>query len=493
MSSDLDRAQWMAQNGKMDQAYVEAEKHLRLNPDNVDWLILMVYIMLNSDKQTIAYHLSQRAVALAPRNASAYLNAGMAAGDLWRVSEAERLYRKGLRFAVEDESRVKLMVNLAAMLIDNGRFVEAEPIAAKALELAPDSRSARANIGFAQLAQRNFAEGWVNYRSTIGDDWRPRTQYGDEPEWDGVGEGTIVIYAEQGLGDVISFGSMIPDMVEWCRTHNSRLIFDVNARLEAMFKRTFPEVTIYGTREKSAVSWAAEDTRIDYSLPIGQLGEYFRTSEGAFPDGKYLVPDPDRALMWKSLFASKGKPAIGIAWRGGIPRTGSRFRQWDLDQLLPLLSSVDAHWVSLQYKPAAAEIKDFRARHPEIDLVEYPHGTLTQDYDDTAALVAALDQVVIIHTAVGHLAGAMGVPCLTFIPTNSQWRYGTTETDFPWARSVELVRQTRRGYWEDVIKQTGDRLHAYFGRVPAAAAKASPGGKLRGDRAKVRTIGNRHH
>ena len=483
-NTDLATARNEAENGDIDQAYVIADKYLKENPNDVPFLTIMVYVMLRAEKPTVAYHLAKRVTDLEPTAAGAWMNLGMACGDLWIEKEAIRAYEKGLRYAVLDSQKTMLAVNLSSIHIDRGRFDEGEKYCREALKTDPANQKALANLGFCQLAQRKWQEGWKNYRNCLGSEWRPKTKYGDEPDWNGE-PGKVVLSAEQGIGDVISFASMIPDALK-----RADIIVEVNKKLKNLFVRSFPEAKIYGTREskpgdKEAL-WDEGDWKIDYSLAMGQCGELFRQKDSDFPGTPYLKADPDRTLMWKSLFASKGKPAIGIAWSGGITKTGAKYRQWDLEQLLPILQSVNAHWVCLQYKPAAKEIAEFKAKHPEIDIVEYPHATLTADYDDTAAIVAALDRVICMQTAVGHLAGALGVPCWTFIPTNSQWRYGGDGEDFLWAKSVRLIRQRERGRWDDVISDTAGELNALYAGVPTAAGEAARQGQLRGDGKAVR-------
>src|SRR5258706_5998324 len=142
--------------------------------------------------------------------------------------------------------------------------------------------------------------------------------------------------------------------------------------------------------------------------------------------------------MWKGLWTQKRKPTIGIAWTGGIPKTNSRNRRIALDDFLPLFNAVDAHFVSLQYKDAAGEIAAFKSRHP-VDLEQYKWGTLTSDYDDTAALIASLDYVVCIQTAVAHTAGALGTPVMVLVPVATQWRYGDSEEGIPWYNSLKII------------------------------------------------------
>jgi len=420
--ADLQLAQKLSNECDWDRSYLICDRYLRENPNNVDWLILMVYILLGAQKPTLAYNLARRCIELAPKDPAMYLNCGMAANELWLKKEAERIYRKGIRLSKNKGQLSKFLINLTGVLIDNGRFEEARELCLQSIECHPETVKGRANLGFVQLANKEWDVGWENYRRCIGTEWRPKTIYGDEEEWDGVSRGTIVLYAEQGLGDMICFASMIPDMQKWCDKNESKLIVEIDIRLLSMFERSFPDTIFYGTAGAKGIVWEERDQKIDYALPMGQVGQYFRTKDSDFPRKAYLTPDPDRELMWRSLFDSRNKPVIGIAWTGGVPKTGSHLKRLQLEQFLPLFESIDAHWVSLQYKSAAREIRNFRDVYG-IDIVEYPHATLVKEYDATAAMVSALDAVVSVPTTVVHLAGALGVRTLAMAGPALCWKY----------------------------------------------------------------------
>jgi hypothetical protein len=121
---------------------------------------------------------------------------------------------------------------------------------------------------------------------------------------------------------------------------------------------------------------------------------------------------------------------------------------------------VDAVWVCLEYKDASKEIAAFKQAHPEIDLRQYAFGTLTQDYDDTAALVASLDCVVAMQTSVVHLAGGLGKECYVLVNKHGQWRYGLGETT-PWYKPLKLYRQSQDGTYpvDAVAKDVSARFH----------------------------------
>ena len=455
---DLKLGQDLAEGGEVDAAYAIANKYLKQDPNDFQALTLMTHIMLQTEKPTIAYSMAKRVTQLMPKASGGWLNMGRAAADLWISGESVRCYKKAIKFATDDDQLKIALINMGATLIDTGRFDEGEFYARESLKIDPDNQKTISNLGFCQLAQRNWKEGWANYHKSLGIDWRPKTQYCGEPEWDGKKANRVVLYAEQGIGDVISFASLIPDAMK-----KANIVFDVDPKLEGLMKRSFPGISVYGTRfQDNMMSWDEEDRNIDASIAIGQAAEFFRKKDSDFPGTAFLKADPDRVLQWKALFDTKKKPVIGIAWRGGIMKTGSKYRQWTLEQLVPLLESVDAHWVSLQYRPAGEEIAAFKEKHPNVDLCEYPHGSLTPDYDDTAAMVEALDHLVCMQSAVTHLAGALGKEVWVFVPQNSQWRYGGNGEDYIWSKSVRIIRQTKRGEWGEDIKRVGAELSERF-------------------------------
>ena len=396
-----------------------------------------------------AYHLGRSATQLYPKEANGWINYGYAAAQLWRTDEAEKYYYEALKLArASNDVRTQIFVllNLGALYLDLGLYERGEFVTRKILEVDPTHTKALSNLAMCKLGMGNW-EGWADYRKLIGTPYRFKVNYKDEPEWDGTPDKKVVLYAEQGIGDEILFASMIPDAAKLCR----KLIFDCDGRLEGLFKRSFPQIKVYGTRVKQE-KWDKEDWDFDASLPVGQLGEYFRPTKHSFPRRAYLKPCPIRISQWKW-----DKPAIGIAWSGGVSRTGARIRRAVLEDWLPLFKSVDATFVCLQYKDAQDEIDKFKRTHPEVDLVQYPWATLTHDYDDTAALVASLDCVVGVPTAVIHLAGALGVKTFAMKAESSCWKYSSGLLFHP----CELIEH--QGTWEKTIEATAPLIRDHLG------------------------------
>jgi hypothetical protein len=351
----------------------------------------------------------------------------------------------------------------AAILIQAGEWDSA--VAASRIALAlQDSGKNRANLGLALLGAGKWEEAWPLYREISGRDRSARRlQYVDEPLWDGSKGKSIVVYEEQGLGDVITFASCLPDTLK-----DAKVVLDVRPELLGLFQRSFPEATVYGSFSGAGEGveyglgedWRAKHA-IDASVPIGGLPRFYRPTPESCPGTPYLKADPVKVEKWKRKFKKEKKPVIGIAWSGGLEHTAGRYRSWTLEELLPVFQSIDAVWVSLQYKDAEEEIRNVRFAHREIDLRQYKKATITNDYDDTAALVEALDLVFSMQTSVVHLAGALGKECWCFVNKYSQWRYGpNTQRTLPWFKSVRLFRNINGWPLDEAAEQLKERFKA---------------------------------
>jgi tetratricopeptide (TPR) repeat protein len=453
-------AEKLAKDGEVDRSYQIATRILSDNPHNAHALHVAGYCLEKGGKLPDSYLFFRRVTELEPKRSSGWLNLARVTQLMWQLEESEKASKRAIKTAENDYWKCRAWVNLAALYIDIGAFDKAEPAVNEALKLDPNNWMALSNLGFCQLARRDWAHGWRNYRYSLGTDFRKLVQYGDEPEWDGTPGKRVAVYGEQGLGDEISFASMIPDAAEVCE----KVILDCDYRLKGLFQRSFPNVKVYGTRGKEVLNWSEEDTKIDASIAIGQLGGIYRTTEDSFSGKPYLMPCPDRSFMWKSLFSKIKKPKIGIAWTGGIRHTGSKYRKLTLEDMLPVFNAVDAKWVSLQYTDASKEISEFRDRRG-VDIVQYPYATLTKDYDDTAALVANLDLVVCMQTAVAHLAGGLGKECYVLVPQKGQWRYGQSGDSIPWYSSVRVIRQRNFDRWGEPIHEAATLVKRRFSDI----------------------------
>lgn len=461
----LYKARRLCEEQRYEEAWQIVEMLMEKYPKKANPVILGTYILWKWRKFPLAYHLGIHSVHMAPQECAAHQNAAVAAHEIWLCDEAEYLLKTALRLANNDEEKGHCLLSLASIYIDTGQFTKAEETSRQALKYVPDNAKAKANLGFALLGQRKW-EGWDWYSYSQGLNARRVMQYANEGPWDGTKNLTVACYGEQGLGDELSFASMVPDAIKDCE----KVIIDCDERLQGLFQRSFPQAKVYGTRNQQQLAWAEEDRRIDASISLGELGKFYRRTDESFTGAPYLVADPDRRLMWRTLFDTAKKPVIGIAWTGGLYHTGAKFRRLDLEGLYTTMRSIDARYVSLQYKDASKEIAEFKKKHPDIDIVQYPFGTLTDDYDDTAAMVAEVDLVICMQTAVAHLAGGLGKDCWVLLPKYSQFRYGEKGDTIPWYKSLKVFRQRSLQDWHGPLGEVTYQLRQRYRQEEKAAA-----------------------
>jgi tetratricopeptide (TPR) repeat protein len=456
----LTEAKSLADRGLVEQAWNLVEELMLEEPGDGLTVMMGAYIMHRAKRLAMAYYLARQAVSLSPGHVQTWMECGHAAKQVWQLDESKDCFRKALTITTDPEIKAINYSNIASIVIESGRFREAEPICRKALEHNPGHAKAMANLAMCQLARGDWS-GWKNYSKCLDTPYRQRRKLGKEPDWNGEKGKRVFAYTEQGLGDEINFASMFPDLIR----DSERVVIECEPKLTGLFARSF-KAKVYGTRRQSnRDSWDEVDRHPDFSIIAGELGQFYRTKNEDFPGGQYLTADPSRRIMWRALFDSKKKPVIGLAWTGGIYSTGKKLRRVSLEQLLPLLRSIDAHWVSLQYQDAEEEISAFRKAHG-VDLVQYPWATLTPDYDDTAALVSECDQVICMQTCVGHLAGALGKEAWMFIPERGLWRYGETGDKTIWYKSMTLFRE--HNGWTRPIERMIHGLRAKYAISEAA-------------------------
>ena len=399
----------------------------------------------------MAYQMFHRAAELAPSVAGTWTNIGKCFHERQKIDEAEKCFRKSLELK-PDYSLA--MNNIGLCHLNRSNYEEVITWCTKALKLEPDLVDAKINRGMAQLALGKWKEGWAGYNLNVGTlKDRKERQYNKETRWAGQKDATVICFGEQGIGDEISFASCLPDLIR----DSKNVIIDCDRRLEGLWKRSFPDATIHGTRYDQEQTWP-KDEPADYRVAIGQLPQFYRSRDEDFPGTPYLVPDPEMRIQWRALLDSLGtKLKVGIAWTGGRPHTWKERRSTPLESLLPILRN-DCTFISLQYLDPKDEIEAFTERHG-IEIHHWPWAVENYDFDQTAALVNELDLVITVTTTAVHLAGALGKECWCMVPKRVMWRYGTKGSWFPWAKSVTLFREKETWPIKAIAEKLKERVN----------------------------------
>ncbi|MDR3438541.1 tetratricopeptide repeat protein [Telmatospirillum sp.] len=390
----------------------------------------------------------RRAIALRPFYAEARANIGTALFEQGRFNGAFTTAQQVLEiepgYAAAENNRG---VALQAM----GRLAEATKAFRKALVLRPDFPEAHYNLGTTLLQDGKFLDGWREY------EWRWKggvesmvPRHFRQPRWAGedlTGK-TILLYAEQGLGDALQFVRYAAPIA----ARDGRVILEVYSPLARLL------TSVPGLASVVAGGDALPD--FDYHLPLMSAPGVLGTTLDSLPnDTPYITADARQVAAWKQRLAGLSGLRVGLAWSGDPrphdPRANSvdRRRSIALARLTPLLSVPGVSFVSLQKGRPAAQLNEIAADGRPFDAMDQ-----VGDFADTAALVANLDLIISVDTSIVHLAGAMGKPVWILSRFDGCWRWLTDRDDSPWYPTARLFRQTTPGDWSTVVERVAAEL-----------------------------------
>jgi tetratricopeptide (TPR) repeat protein len=379
---------------------------------------------------------------------------GRAHQKLHQPERALDCYEAARRLRDDD---AELYDSRASTYQELGRLPEAFADYERALALRPDFPLALFHRSMARLLAGDFRRGWDDYELRRLNAEHATSEAG-LPRWDGspLAGRTLLITREQGLGDEIMYASMLPQLI----AQAGRCIVECDPRLLDLLRRSFPAATFFGTVPGSRLPASIARSSIDFAIEAGSLAGFLRREAADFPrHSGYLRADAAATARWRERLAGLGPGRrIGISWTGGVRKTRRALRSLTLEQLLPLLRIPGLRFVSLQYTADARQaVDDLRLRHG-IDIAHWQEAI--EDYDQTAALVSALDLTISVCTSIVHLGGALGRPVWVLAPLSPEWRYGTAGETMIWYPSVRMFRQSAYGDWAPVIERVAGELAA---------------------------------
>ncbi len=348
-------------------------------------------------------------------------------------------------------ARLGLLPVYAQCLAYAGQMEEGTALLSELIERQSNS-NLRAVLSAFQLQLEKFDVGWDGYRHRKQGLSSYRVL--PFPEWQGedIQGKTIVVLAEQGLGDQVMFASCLPDLLA---RKPARVIVEVIKRVAPTLTRSFPDCEIIASRQDRNLDWLREISHVDCFVPLGDLPSHFRRSLESFPRRAYLKPDPERVCYWRGRLKELGPgPYFGTSWRGGTERTRTSIRTLTPSLLKPLTEVIPSKWISLQYGNVEDEL--MTATSSGVCLTHWPEAIA--DLDEFAALIAALDGVFTACNTTVHYAGALGQRTWVLAPSVPEWRYGLRSSHMPWYPHVEVLRQPTPGAWSEVIAAAEQRL-----------------------------------
>jgi tetratricopeptide (TPR) repeat protein/precorrin-6B methylase 2 len=428
--------------GELDEAEQYLRRTLELAPDHVDAHCNLGVVLFRKDRFAEAAAHLRRGLEARPEHAVSWNYLGSIYKTWGRLELALECLQKAVAL---DPSDYAAACNHGAVLDELGQCEKALAEYQRAAAMAPDDPAPAWNQAFLYLKQGIFDRGWEAHDLRLGIKGVVALRF-PFPLWDGapLDGKTVLMSAEQGLGDEIMFASCVPDMLE----RAGHCILECALRLEALFRRSFPGATVVGS-PRMEVGWLLNVPRVDVTVPVGTLPRYLRPSLDSFPQrAGYLIADPVRTAHWRERLAALGPGLkIGIAWRSGLT-TGDRHKYYsELTQWGDILKTPGVHFVNLQYGDCADELRAAEDKFG-VPIKVFEDLDLRDDIDDSAALMSSLDLVIGAGTASLQLAGALGVDAIWLNSCEQPWTlFGRTDRD-PWHPRTRYIAQTTQGDWE---------------------------------------------
>ncbi len=440
--------------GQLEAALESGERALALRPDHPETLTACGLAMAALGRFEAALVRHERALALRPAYLQALNNAGVALDALDRTDEALARFD-------------------AALALDPG-FAEAE-----------------FNSALALLRAGCWSKGWRRHEARWRRKGEPGPTYPDETLWlGGAGDEslagqTVLLHAEQGLGDTLQFCRYAPAV----KRLGARVILEVQPPLKTLlaglvgvdqiiaigepvppFDRHTPLLSLplalgepshpsahpreSGDPGLSRLAGSEKGPRSSSQRGASKAwvpAFAGMSGEGFFLEPPYLTADPARARLPRA----EG-PRVGLVWAGNPAHGNDRNRSVPAIALAPVIAAartLGAQLISLQKDVRPADLA-WLEETPDLLRVE---DQLT-DFADTAALIATCDLVISVDTSVAHLAGALGTPLWLLLPKPCDWRWMSGREDTPWYPAARLLRQTQPGDWAEALDRVAQAL-----------------------------------
>jgi tetratricopeptide (TPR) repeat protein len=381
-------------------------------------------------------------LARMPSDAEALYNRGTALIELGRYAEALFVFDKVLAAAPQ---HLRAWTNRGRALQALNRHEEAIASFDKALAIDKNYGDAHFNAALSLLALGNFRRGFADYewrwkRTGMTDarrGYRGRLWLGEYP----IDRRTILLLAEQGLGDTIQFIRYAPLLAQM----GANVVLEVQPELKALLSTVSGVASCHARGETLPA--------FDVYCPLGSLPLALKTETSSVPATlPYVRTDDAQIAKWRPALGGLPGKRVALTWAGHARHANDRNRSIDLKLLEPLFKCEGISFVSIQRDLRG----DDAARLAQFGITDF--GPRLADMTDTAAVLALTDLLVSVDTSVVHLAGAMGREAWVMLPFMADWRWTLTNERSPWYPTMRLFRQRAPGDWPNVIATVRDAL-----------------------------------
>jgi tetratricopeptide (TPR) repeat protein len=441
---------------RLDEALGAFEAAIRVRDDEVDSHFQRGVVLAKLGRHADALTSFDRALQLNPGAGAILNNHAIALAELNRPEEAADEFTAAL---AADPTNLEALENAANTARVLQRYRDAAQLFDRALALEPGKPQLRLSKGLLLLTLGEYQEGWPLHEARLEvaqlRPMQPDGQTPPLPSIDSLRGTSVLVHAEQGLGDTLQFCRYVP-MLE---ARGVQVTFAVQPPLQLLMRSLSESVQI--------LPYDQPFPALGNRLPLLSLPLLFETRVQNVPAPvPYLSARADARTGWREKLRALPGLKVGMAWQGNLEtekQGGFRGRSFALAELAPLSDLPNVTLISLQKGAGARQRAEVSFGSRVLELTD-PDYLGAEEVLDTAALVQELDLVVTSDTVTAHLAGALGVPVWVALSTSPDWRWLTEREDTPWYPNMRLFRQRSRGEWAPVFERIATDLAGLHGR-----------------------------
>jgi len=429
------------------------KKYLEKNPDSFNATLLLGKSTRNIDDLEGAKKLFRKAVEMRPESTMVLVELANTLNMLFETQEALELYKKALE---KNPNQPSIIYNYAYTLKKLGYVQESIPVYKQVLKNNPKYAQAHFSLALAYLLLGDFARGWEEY------EWRweaykEQKKTFDQPVWDGdnIAGQTILLCAEQGLGDTFQF------------IRYAIILKNMGARVIVQTQRPLTTILKLCPYIDEVIPRGKPLPHFDCYAHLMSLPLILKTRVDTVPDlVPYLYADPKLETYWKEKLSQDKNFKIGICWQGNkgyrtqALKHAVAAKSMHAQLFKPLAELPGVSLYCLQKMNGEEQLKE----------IDFDIHTFGPDFDksngrfmDTAAIIKNLDLVITVDTSICHFAAALGTPVWTILPLPADWRWMLKTDKTPWYPNMKLFRQEQVDGWQDIMQQVVTQLCALLG------------------------------
>ena len=398
------------------------------------------YFQTNNPEKAEKYYLD--AIKIDQNNPDFFFNLAILKYSKGLIDEAINLYKKCLDI---NPSYTKSLKYLGNIYKDKKEFRRALEKNKQWKNFDPDNPEPYFNDALIHIRNGRFDLGWKLYESGLENNIRePFKGYYNENKniWDGKSfDGFLLVYGEQGLGDQIIFGTVLPELLK----EHERVILKIDVRLKDLFQQSFPNIKVYGEHD------LIHENLYDKYISIGSLCKFYRNHTDDFMNSTF------KSYTFNGFFPSKFRNQlsklpnlkIGISWKT-FANKNQKKRSLTPYELSNILSSNDNSFINLQYGEVDDEILEIN-KLSKNKLFKIEDLDLTKDLNNVINVIKSCDLVITIDNTIAHLSASLGKITWILLPYSADFRWMENVTASLWYENAVLLRQTKNCNWKSVL------------------------------------------